>query len=104
MRAPPGAGSRCAGYSLSQDRRSTTCLASIACAHTQSASRLIAAVETSVRRIRPISATRALNTRRYLAGSKKSHAPQTRSEEHTSELQSLMRISYDVFCLKKKKQ
>src|SRR3546814_1449348 len=27
-----------------------------------------------------------------------------RSEEQTSELQSLMRISYDVFCLKKKKQ
>src|SRR3546814_7626871 len=26
-----------------------------------------------------------------------------RSEEHTTELQSLMRISYDVFCLKKKK-
>src|SRR3546814_4846586 len=26
-----------------------------------------------------------------------------RSEEHTSELQSLMRSSYDVFCLKKKK-
>src|SRR3546814_8785170 len=26
-----------------------------------------------------------------------------RSEEHTFELQSLMRISYDVFCLKKKK-
>src|SRR3546814_9859323 len=39
-----------------------------------------------------------------------SHAEQTaavmvayRSEEHTSELQSLMRISFDVFCLKKKK-
>src|SRR3546814_5229099 len=30
--------------------------------------------------------------------------PNTRSEEHTSELQSLMRISYAVFCLKKKKQ
>src|SRR3546814_2831378 len=32
--------------------------------------------------------------------------PQTkrRSEEHTSELQSLMRISYAVFCLKKKKK
>src|SRR3546814_4443599 len=34
------------------------------------------------------------------------HAPvvsrDTRSEEHTSELQSLMRISYAVFCLKKK--
>src|SRR3546814_1841072 len=29
---------------------------------------------------------------------------QLRSEEHTSELQSLMRISYDVFCLKKKIQ
>src|SRR3546814_9673363 len=29
---------------------------------------------------------------------------QNRSEEHTSELQSLMRISYAVFCLKKKKK
>src|SRR3546814_2938226 len=29
--------------------------------------------------------------------------PVLRSEEHTSELQSLMRISYAVFCLKKKK-
>src|SRR3546814_2595307 len=29
--------------------------------------------------------------------------PQARSEEHTSELQSLMRISYAVFCLKNKK-
>src|SRR3546814_2611645 len=29
--------------------------------------------------------------------------PGERSEEHTSELQSLMRISYAVFCLKKKK-
>src|SRR3546814_9288306 len=31
-------------------------------------------------------------------------ARQRRSEEHTSELQSLMRISYAVFCLKKKKR
>src|SRR3546814_4564155 len=31
------------------------------------------------------------------------HAQNLRSEEHTSELQSLMRISYAVFCLKKKK-
>src|SRR3546814_2211257 len=30
------------------------------------------------------------------------HHADDRSEEHTSELQSLMRISYDVFCLKKK--
>src|SRR3546814_9496304 len=29
------------------------------------------------------------------------HGEQSRSEEHTSELQSLMRISYAVFCLKK---
>src|SRR3546814_1342346 len=32
------------------------------------------------------------------------HALVLRSEEHTSELQSLMRISYAVFCLKKKKK
>src|SRR3546814_4389634 len=31
-------------------------------------------------------------------------AARIRSEEHTSELQSLMRISYAVFCLKKKKK
>src|SRR3546814_7636513 len=36
---------------------------------------------------------------RWLAGG----ADVDRSEEHTSELQSLMRISYAVFCLKKKK-
>src|SRR3546814_4669726 len=34
----------------------------------------------------------------------KAHPSPSRSEEHTSELQSLMRISYAVFCLKKKKQ
>src|SRR3546814_7354228 len=32
------------------------------------------------------------------------HRLKSRSEEHTSELQSLMRISYAVFCLKKKKK
>src|SRR3546814_7311973 len=32
------------------------------------------------------------------------HVRAVRSEEHTSELQSLMRISYAVFCLKKKKR
>src|SRR3546814_3859151 len=32
------------------------------------------------------------------------HAREERSEEHTSELQSLMRISYAVFCLKKKRK
>src|SRR3546814_8040975 len=39
----------------------------------------------------------AWTERRYQDGS-------LRSEEHTSELQSLMRISYAVFCLKKKKR
>src|SRR3546814_2344244 len=34
----------------------------------------------------------------------RSQAGYDRSEEHTSELQSLMRISYAVFCLKKKKK
>src|SRR3546814_7439967 len=39
-------------------------------------------------------------------GRDRRHSPRSpfgRSEEHTSELQSLMRISYAVFCLKKKK-
>src|SRR3546814_6003637 len=38
--------------------------------------------------------------RRRIGG--KHRLGETRSEEHTSELQSLMRISYAVFCLKKK--
>src|SRR3546814_6874314 len=37
-----------------------------------------------------------------LAQTESATAPQPRSEEHTSELQSLMRISYAVFCLNKK--
>src|SRR3546814_7934607 len=36
-------------------------------------------------------------------GAASARSQHTRSEEHTSELQSLMRISYAVFCLKKKK-
>src|SRR3546814_4711229 len=38
------------------------------------------------------------------AGDKDNWPMLARSEEHTSELQSLMRISYAVFCLKKKKK
>src|SRR3546814_7067328 len=44
---------------------------------------------------------------RKIAGSRADdadHVEHRRSEEHTSELQSLMRISYAVFCLKKKKK
>src|SRR3546814_9012619 len=55
----------------------------------------------------PCSKTRSSNPRLYLACLTPSilSAPLKlrRSEEHTSELQSLMRISYAVFCLKKKK-
>src|SRR3546814_2107508 len=40
----------------------------------------------------------------YLADEEKDVHKHARSEEHTSELQSLMRISYAVFCLKKKKK
>src|SRR3546814_5189000 len=39
-----------------------------------------------------------------VAGVARRDRPHGRSEEHTSELQSLMRISYAVFCLKKKKK
>src|SRR3546814_1129450 len=45
---------------------------------------------------------RRFYARRYARDSSDAGQP-TRSEEHTSELQSLMRISYAVFCLKKKK-
>src|SRR3546814_5434666 len=41
---------------------------------------------------------------RNLIDAKALAAMRPRSEEHTSELQSLMRISYAVFCLKKKKR
>src|SRR3546814_7004872 len=42
--------------------------------------------------------------RRYRGGVAAPSSIENRSEEHTSELQSLMRISYAVFCLKKKKK
>src|SRR3546814_1319212 len=49
-------------------------------------------------------ALRAAAAARYLAQRAAVHdALRHRSEEHTSELQSLMRISYAVFCLKQKK-
>src|SRR3546814_6322435 len=42
--------------------------------------------------------------RRRLRAARSRLKQRLRSEEHTSELQSLMRISYAVFCLKKKKK
>src|SRR3546814_5480457 len=41
---------------------------------------------------------------RIVVAERAEHRLHARSEEHTSELQSLMRISYAVFCLKKKKK
>src|SRR3546814_5302195 len=45
---------------------------------------------------------RLCRRRTRLSGTRLVDAASLRSEEHTSELQSLMRISYAVFCLKKK--
>src|SRR3546814_6485153 len=46
----------------------------------------------------------ASKTRQFLKAFTSLPRSDRRSEEHTSELQSLMRISYAVFCLKKKKK
>src|SRR3546814_7160251 len=46
----------------------------------------------------------ALNTSKLSSAEAHRMCGETRSEEHTSELQSLMRISYAVFCLKKNKR
>src|SRR3546814_954172 len=46
---------------------------------------------------------RAMQSYRRTFVEKNGKGEASRSEEHTSELQSLMRISYAVFCLKKKK-
>src|SRR3546814_4395951 len=49
------------------------------------------------------SPTRRATSAKRPERSPESPRPRPRSEEHTSELQSLMRISYAVFCLKKQK-
>src|SRR3546814_3459207 len=57
----------------------------------------------AARRVEPAKRSCAANRSIPVRG--KLQTPQyCRSEEHTSELQSLMRISYAVFCLKKKKK
>src|SRR3546814_20030595 len=64
---------------------------------------LIAPADSPLRlRLSPELPLRALLGDGRLAVGDPAHVP-ARSEEHTSELQSLMRISYAVFCLKKKK-
>src|SRR3546814_7908228 len=59
------------------------------------------------REARAMAATATLSesgSRRWSHAADKVTLHPVRSEEHTSELQSLMRISYAVFCLKKKKK
>src|SRR3546814_993156 len=46
----------------------------------------------------------SISTSQWAGAASWAASASNRSEEHTSELQSLMRISYAVFCLKKKKQ
>src|SRR3546814_7959350 len=82
------------------------------------ASRLGHQLRQSIRTARRLFMFKDLSRRHFLAGSTAAAGALTlggpaafaadplkvgRSEEHTSELQSLMRISYAVFCLKKKK-
>src|SRR3546814_6975478 len=68
----------------------------------------ISSMHSILTRVESMSMASILQSRRREICSKKAksmpNSSQHRSEEHTSELQSLMRISYAVFCLKKKKQ
>src|SRR3546814_8275019 len=50
--------------------------------------------------LEPLQARRALLSRSLSPGASRPRQHDQRSEEHTSELQSLMRTSYTVFCLK----
>src|SRR3546814_1623946 len=82
--------SRASGYCM--ERRTLVLDVQLGAAVARTAFRIVRTVVVGVRRDR---AALAVTHRAHQA---------TRSEEHTSELQSLMRISYAVFCLKKKKK
>src|SRR3546814_7970864 len=64
--------------------------------------RIVADFEHHVKQARPVVGVADIHAR-PLAHRVQALENLDRSEEHTSELQSLMRISYAVFCLKKKK-
>src|SRR3546814_8882525 len=70
--------------------------------HSLHTARLHLRSRTSPRTRRKVRSVRSCCSGSNSYGRPRGHAP-SRSEEHTSELQSLMRISYAVFCLKKKK-
>src|SRR3546814_4969100 len=74
-----------------------------ACIMEQRAQRRADIAEPLYRDGHPVEAGAQATSRRFLHRQKHA-ARRPRSEEHTSELQSLMRISYAVFCLKKKKK
>src|SRR3546814_3996721 len=59
--------------------------------------------ESRPRRTRPMRWKHTASFLLFRCRASNRHGGGSRSEEHTSELQSLMRISYAVFCLKKKK-
>src|SRR3546814_10031303 len=81
------------------EHRVNRCDASAASDHDDRSLRVFAQIERAEWAFQP--QDRAL---RHLVGCPVGEAALRRSEEHTSELQSLMRISYAVFCLKKKKK
>src|SRR3546814_2113471 len=75
-----------------------------AAAGPQNIPRWMPSVVSTVLAISSIDLCVVLSTGMRSARNRASAAATSRSEEHPSELQSLMRISYAVFCLKKKKQ
>src|SRR3546814_4001985 len=75
------------------------------CADGKSAPNTWNSCSIATRSDKPVRARSASIASRNNARGQQRHAvPSRRSEEHTSELQSLMRISYAVFCLKQKKE
>src|SRR3546814_5671299 len=106
-------------YHLELRATPATYMASVSWSYPEAELIALRAAEAERERIAPVAAgldLTALNFRYRLSGDKPDWRPvrvfddgrqifiEFRSEEHTSELQSLMRTSYAVFCLKQKKQ
>src|SRR3546814_9182453 len=85
-------------WHTTQRNSSISALALASCLGSGSCVSAIAAGGSGVSAIAGAATSSARATNRFIAHP----ALRQRSEEHTSELQSLMRISYAVFCLKKK--
>src|SRR3546814_4024685 len=90
-----GRGTRAAIIAFQQDRGlAATGVADLAL--------LLQLQQAPTRSSRPQPESRPTTTSVQLSAAESASLEAARSEEHTSELQSLMRISYAVFCLKKK--